>query len=167
MSRFVSFSEAEFEQALENKDYSTLILSVVSAIRNNPAFKADAGEKESEAELAVDILSKRVPEIFVQFKHQPGEELFDKEKISIRNKEYFIRQTIFLRENFSKERIEQIKFIGERIVGENTANFSKPQNQNQTGQSNKKQKSRSLNPLILGIALLIIIVLVVALAVKK
>ncbi|MBO5177167.1 MAG: hypothetical protein J6C07_06895 [Lachnospiraceae bacterium] len=171
MYKFSSFNGDDFEKAIQEKKYSTLISYVVNVMRINPEFKNDKNQDKSEAEIALDILRHRVPEIFEKYELQGGEKVLSKELILGLNledlEECFLRQTFLFSENFCEKRIEDIKFIGQEIAKRNTANFSKPQNQNQTGQSNKKQKSRSLNPLILGIALLIIIVLVVALAVKK
>lgn len=171
MYKFSSFNGNDFEEAIVEKKYSTLVSYVVNVMRINPEFIAEKGQNKSEAEIALDILRERVPEIFEEYNLQGGEESFVRGSIKELKlddlKECFRQQAFWLRENFCEKRIEDIKFIGHEIAEKNTANFSKPQNQNQTGQSNKKRKSRNLNPLLLGIALLIIIVLVVAIAVKK
>lgn len=157
MYNFTSFDANEFDEAITTKDYIKIKSFMVSAIRNNPRFRKAPGQDASEVKIALRILEERIPDIFEQYKVQEGEHPFNEEEADTWDEEYFIRQSFWLEENFSKKRLENLKRVGEKI-GEKRSNFQEPQGQ-ETGLQNRWLTGIVI---ILVIILLILIVVLVA-----
>ena len=182
MSSFISFDESTFWKAIEEKNYSLLKTCIVNSIRNNPGFKKDfknaKGDKCSEARLAMDILKEKVPEIFEKYELQDGEHIYDPNEAAAWDKEYFIRQTFLLKQNFCTKRYNHVKEIGIKITHEANSNFQNPQEQGQMKRKNQLALARinqilqKTKPLLVAGAVVIavilaVIVLVVLLAVIR
>lgn len=166
--RFTSFDADDFYKAIEEKKYAKLKTCVISAIRNNPGFNVVKGENASEATTAMNVLVEEVPEIFEGYEIQEGDQLYNENDMDKWNKEFFIRQTFLLGENFSKRRYKQIMNIGKKITKGKIPNFHEPQELNlelfdeQEIKPVVQQTSKKMNPvLIAGVIILAIIVLVV------
>lgn len=166
--RFTSFDADDFYKAIEEKKYAKLKTCVISAIRNNPEFKRADGEKVSEARLAWDILEENVPEIFDKYEDQDGDRLYDEKSVNEWDREFFIRQTFLLGENFNRKRYIQVMNIGRKISRGIMPNFQEPQELNleifeeQEIKPVVQQTSKKMNPLLIaGVIILAIIVLVV------
>lgn len=166
--RFTSFDSDDFYKAIEEKKYAKLKTCVISAVRNNPEFRFATGQKESEARLAWRILEENVPEIFEKYEAQDGDQLYNENSVDKWDREFFIRQTFLLGENFSKERLKHVWNIGRKISRGIVPNFQDPQELNlemfeeQEIKSTVQKTSAKMNPLLLGgIVLLAAIVLVV------
>lgn len=166
--RFTSFDSDDFYKAIEDKKYAKLKTCVISAIRNNPSFNVVKGENASEATTAMNILVEKVPEIFEEYEVQDGDQLYNENDMDKWNKEFFIRQTFLLGENFSKRRYKQVMNIGKKITKGKMPNFQDPQELNhemfeeQEIEPVVQKTSTKMNPVLLGgIILLAVIVLVV------
>lgn len=174
MYKFSSFDEKTFYKAIEEKDYSRLKTCIISSIRNNPGFKKAKGEKCSEAGLAMNILKEKVPEILEHYVVQETEQVYNVDASDTWDKEYFIRQTFLLGENFCMERYNHLVKIGEKIMNGTAPNFQEPQEKDQAETKNKliQEKAyaapRKFIPLlVLGVVILTLIILVVIDAVIK
>lgn len=172
MYKFTTFNSDAFYRALEEKDYSRLITCIISAVRNNPEFRNATGQKSSESTIALNLLRENVPEIFETYKQQEGERIYDETEYKTWDKEYFIRQTFLLGENFCVKRYKHVKAIGCWISRGVVPNFQEPQEQcqaelqHQTIKENVYKAPQKTNPLlVLGVVALAIIVLVVMVAV--
>lgn len=172
---FRSFDESGFYKAIEEKDYLSLKVKIISAIRNNPEFKNAPGETKSEAEIAWNLLKERVPDMFENYREIESENIFNIEE-NVYNRDVVIKQSILLKRNFCQERFDRCKQIGRKITNykESEPNFTKPQEQtevpNRPGSQSLKSliKGRKSIPWIAGgIVTLLLIVLVVVLAVEK
>lgn len=174
MYKFTTFNSDAFYRALEEKDYSRLITCIISAVRNNPEFRNATGQKSSESTIALNLLKENAPEIFETYKPQEGERIYDETEYKTWDKEYFIRQTFLLGENFCVKRYNHVKAIGRWITRGIEPNFQEPQEQCQAEQQHQSIKvnaykaPQKTNPLlVLGVVALAIIVLVVIVAVIK
>ena len=174
MYKFTSFDEQTFYRAIEEKDYSRLKTCIISSIRNNPGFRKARGEEYSEARLAMNILKDKVPEMFECYVVQEAERAYNVDEADTWDKEYFIRQTFLLGENFCMERYSHLMKIGRKITNGTDPNFQEPQEQCQAEQQHQSIKvnaykaPQKTNPLlVLGVVALAIIVLVVIVAVIK
>lgn len=105
---FRSFDEKIFRQAIEEKDYSRLKISAVSALRFDPTFE------RGEAQKVLDILSAETPEIFEEYAKKTHENYLDRDAWT---KDYFIELTFWFQKNFSLERISHIKDVGKAVYG--------------------------------------------------
>ena len=168
MYKFTSFDTNEFYDAIAEKKYAKLRNCVICAIRNNPGFDPIAGKNAAEATIALKILDDKVPDIFEKYEVQEGDQLYNEDDGGKWNKEFFIRQTFLLRENFSKKRYNQIINIGRYISRGIAPNFQEPQELNlemfeeQETKPVVQQTSKKMNPLLLaGIVILAVIILVV------
>lgn len=166
--RFTSFDADDFYKAIEEKKYAKLKTCIISAIRNNPEFRVATGQKESEARLAWRILEENVPEIFEKYEAQEGDQLYSENSVDKWDREFFIRQTFLLGENFNKERLKHVWNIGRKISRGIMPNFQEPQEldlelfEEQESEPVVQKTSTKMNPLLLGgIFLLVVIVLVV------
>ena len=174
MYKFTSFDEQTFYKAIEEKDYSRLKTCIISSIRNNPGFRKARGENFSEARLAINILKEKVPEMFERYAVQEAEHAYNVDEADIWDKEYFIRQTFLLGENFCMERYSHLMKIGQKITNGTAPNFQEPQelcqaeSQHQPIKVNAHKAPQKTNPLlVLGAVALAIIVLVAIVAVIR
>lgn len=166
--KFMSFDSDDFYEAIESKKYAKLKNCVISAIRNNPGFNPVMGKNAAEATIAMRILDEKIPDIFEKYEMQEGDQLYNESYVGKWDKEFFIRQTFLLRENFSKKRYNQIISIGKYISRGIIPNFQEPQELNlelfdeQEIKPIVQQTSKKMNPLLIaGVIILAIIVLVV------
>jgi len=113
-----SFDKEDFDKAIDNEDFSSLRSYVISAVRNDPTFSKE------EVMVTIKKLDEKANKIFEGYQLQEGEEPFS-EDIKLWNKEYFIKQTFWLGENFNKNRINRIKRVGQHVYGNQNkdANF--------------------------------------------
>lgn len=112
---FKSFNEEKFFAAIEQKNYLSIKNCIINAIRNNPQFKVDKGETEAEAIRAINIVRKKLPEMFEEYVIREREKGKELNNPNFWDEEYFLRQTFLLEENFCEERIAYIKKIGQKI----------------------------------------------------
>lgn len=174
MYKFTSFDEHTFYKAIEEKDYSRLKTCIISSIRNNPGFLPMKGEKVAESKVAMNILKEKAEGMFEPYKVQEGERVFDEGEAETWDKEYFIRQTFLLGENFCTKRYNNLLMIGRKITRGIDPNFQEPQelcqaeSQHQPIKENAHKAPQKTNPLlVLGTVALAIIVLVVIVAVIR
>lgn len=113
MTQFHSFDGALFNEAISKKgDPQSLMRlksSVISAIKVDPSFPNGC-----EADAALKILEQKCPEIFEAKKELSYE--VDLPEMEWDN-DYFLRKTNYLRQNFSKERIKELREIGQKVYG--------------------------------------------------
>lgn len=167
MYKFTSFDAQTFYKAIEEKDYSRLKTCIISSIRNNPGFLPMKGEKVAESRVAMKILKEKAEGMFEPYKVQKGERVFDESEAETWDKEYFIRQTFLLGENFCTTRYNNLMMIGRKIARGIDSNFQEPQelcqaeSQRQPIKVNAHKAPQKTNPLlVLGAVALAIIVLV-------
>lgn len=162
---------ADFEDAIEAKDYIKIKNYIINSIRNNPGFHYTKNEAScSEAAEAFRMVKERKNELqglFTPYCVQAGEEEFNEADKSKWDKEYFIRQTFLLEENFCSERFAHVKKIGQYIS--KNENFPEPQevmegNENSLA-NNEKHDGNMSWVMIAGVV--IIVILLVVLIVKK
>ncbi len=171
MFRFKTLDNDAFYKAIEEKDYVRLKTAVISSIRNNPAFLVAEGQKYTEARIAMDILYEQVPEMFSEYKVLEFEHPFDEHERENWDKEYFLRQTFLLGENFCFDRYKNLRKIGKEIDKRSNTNFQVPQEQEpmeekeQVIKTNSQMVPQKAKPLmLLGVIILAVVVLVVIVA---
>ena len=167
---YKSFDEEKFNQAIIDKDYEYLKTCIISAIRNNPRFIKEPGEDFSEATKVFNKIISDCPEMLEDYVPQAGELEYNKDTSDMWDKEYFIRQTIFLGRNFCKKRFEHLKVIGQKVYPQE--NFPEPQGQEMdvTQIPSQKvlqpQKPLPKKKLILGAGIFLLVVLVAIVVAK-
>lgn len=113
MTQFHSFDGALFNEAISKKGNPQSLMrlksSVISAIKVDPSFPNGC-----EADAALKLLEQKYPEIFEAKKELSYE--VDLPEMEWDN-DYFLRKTNYLRQNFSKERIEELREIGQKVYG--------------------------------------------------
>lgn len=108
-----SFNENNFDQAVFEKDYLSIRIYALCALRYDPAF--DKGES--------DRVLKRLNEIegvYEKFNREDYEE-WRKEKEKW-DEDYFFSLICWMEDNFAKERLEHIKEVGKAVYAEEKAN---------------------------------------------
>lgn len=165
-----TFEQADFEAAINAKDYIKLKNYVINSIRNNPRFTYGKSEECSEAKAAfkrLESLKDELPGLFSQYEVQAGEVEFNEAEKESWTQEYFIRQTFLLGENFCLERFNNIRKIGQYIT---KGNFNDPQEvvegyenlvNNISNSTNEAKSIGTLPWLIVGLILATIVVLLV------
>lgn len=108
---FTSFDENVFRQAIKDKDYLCLKVNTVSSMLDDPTFE------RGETMKVLQILSEQVPEIFEDYVELDYEERLEP---CDWDKRYFTKLTYWFQENFSKERVEYIRKVG-NVVHRDTA----------------------------------------------
>ena len=93
-AHIASFNLNAFNTAVSEKDFSRIKTSIISVLRN--------GDFEN-IPIIIDHLKKYTPEIFEDFEIVPNE--IEKKNINEWDREYFIRQTFYIGENFNEKRI--------------------------------------------------------------
>ena len=167
---YKSFDEAKFNQAIINKDYEYIKTCIISAIRNNPRFIKEPGEDFSEATKVFNKIISDCPEMLEDYVPQAGELEYNKDNSDSWDKEYFIRQTIFLGRNFCQKRYDRLKVIGQKVYP--SENFPEPQGQEadvtQIPSQKVLQTKKPLpkKKLILGAGILLLVVLVAIVVAK-
>ena len=165
-----TFEFADFEAAIEAKDYIKIKNYIINSIRNNPEFRREKEKSLSEATEAFNMVKERkneLPGLFTPYCVQAGEEEFNEDDKERWNKEYFIRQTFLLEENFCSERFSQVKKIGQYIT--KNENFPEPQ---EVMEGNEKHLAKNENhdgnmSWVMIAVVVIIVILLVVLIVKK
>lgn len=108
---FTSFDEENFWQAIKDKNYLRLKVNTVSTMLNDPTFE------RGETDKVLEILSKKVPEIFEDEVRLEYEERLNRSQW---DKTYFSNLTRWFKENFAKSRLDYIREVG-RVVHADTA----------------------------------------------
>lgn len=115
MTQFHSFDGALFNEAISKKgDPQSLMRlksSVISAIKVDPSFPNGC-----EADAALELLHQKCPEIFETKKELSYEVNLPEMEW---DKDYFLRKTNYLRQNFCEERIQELREIGRKVNGNN------------------------------------------------
>ncbi len=167
---YKSFDEVKFKQAIADKNYEYISTCIISAIRNNPRFIKESGEDFSEATKAFNEIIITCPEMFKEYQIQPGELEYNKENSDEWDKEYFIRQTIFLGRNFCKKRFERLKLIGQKVYAQENFTESQGQKTDVTQETEFKvlqtKKPLPTKKLIFGASILLVVVLVAIIVAK-
>lgn len=133
---FVSFEESELENAISKKDYYWLKAAVLNTMWNDPTFE------HGETEALLEILKKRVPEIFEkEEKKVPSEEHLER---SLWDKGYFSDLTYYFRENFAESRLAHIKEVGKAVYQQPEQKQAEKENPKSTV-APKKEKTESTN----------------------
>ena len=126
-----TFEIADFNKAIEEKDYIKLKNYIVNSVRNNPGFRYTKSvascSEATEAFNKLNAMKDDLPGLFVKYELQPGEIEFDENNKSVWNQEYFIRQTFLLGENFCSKRFDHVHRIGQYISKASKKNFNDPQ----------------------------------------
>ena len=115
MTQFHSFDGALFNEAISKKgdpqSFMRLKSSVISAIKVDPSFPNGC-----EADAALELLRQKCPEIFETKKELSYEVNLPEMEW---DKDYFLRKTNYLRQNFCEERIQELREIGQKVYGYN------------------------------------------------
>lgn len=135
MIMFVSFEESELENAISKKDYYWLKAAALNTMWNDPTFE------HGETEALLEILKKRVPEIFEEEKKVPSEEHLER---SLWDKGYFSDLTYYFRENFAESRLAHIKEVGKAVYQKSEKKQAEKENP-KTPVAPKKEKTESIN----------------------
>ena len=108
-----------------------------------------------------------LPGLFTPYCVQAGEEEFNEADKSKWDKEYFIRQTFLLEENFCSERFAHVKKIGQYIS--KNENFPEPQEVMKGNEKSlaKNEKHDSNMSWVMIAVVVIIVILLVVLIVKN
>ena len=113
MTQFHSFDGALFNEAISKKgdpqSFMRLKSSVISAIKVDPFFPNGC-----EADAALELLRQKCPEIFETKKELSYEVNLPEMEW---DKDYFLRKTNYLRQNFCDERIQELREIGQKVYG--------------------------------------------------
>lgn len=113
MTQFHSFDGALFNEAISKKgdpqSFMRLKSSVISAIKVDPSFPNGC-----EADAALELLRQKCPEIFEAKKELSYEVNLPEMEW---DKDYFLRKTNYLRQNFCEERIQELREIGQKVYG--------------------------------------------------
>lgn len=116
MTQFHSFDGALFNEAISKKGNPQSLMrlksSVISAIKVDPTFS------NGEADAALKLLEQKCPEIFEAKKELSYEVNLPEMEW---DNDYFLRKTNYLRQNFSKERVEELREIGQKVYGNKLA----------------------------------------------
>lgn len=116
-----TFDMSEFDKAIREKNYIKIKNYIVNSIRNNPGFlftrNVQTCSEATEAFLKVRKMRTELPGLFTQYRVQPGEKVFNEKDKASWDKEYFIRQTFLLEENFCDKRFKQVYHIGRYLAG--------------------------------------------------
>ena len=164
---FKSFDETKFRQAIKDKDYLTLKMAVINAIRNNPRFIPEEGFEKCEATRALQLLMRECPQIMENYCLLEGESPYDYEKQrSSWTTDTFIRASYRLKDNFNRERFNQVAQIGKYVYGERKTKKAPPQEIEIEGSQETKDCSllKYLLPvgIIAGVALIVLVVILLA-----
>lgn len=103
-----SYDERDFDEAIKKKNLLKLKIILTEAINNDKTFS------RSEIEEVITKLKKTNLQIFEEYKKLDIEETIDDE--SKWDEKYFVKLTIYLRKNFSLDRIPYIKKLEERFL---------------------------------------------------
>lgn len=142
---FTSIDEKAFMQAIKDKNYTSLKVSIVSTMLDDPTFE------RGETDKAIQMLEKHVPEIFEEEVKLEYEERLERD---LWNKRYFTKLTYWFQENFAKSRIEYIKEVGQVVHRDTAEKYrqsinSTPDNkvitQNNSNHIAKRHKTGTLN----------------------
>lgn len=148
---FHSFSEADFWKEIEEKDFLSLKVDTRSAMQTDPTFSGH------EVDDVLDVLKKRVPEIFEEEVTLSYEERLDRSKW---DKPYFTKLTFWFQENFALTRIPHIKEVGRAVYKDLPKPQEKPKNPPKAPAQKQAPKARApLAGIAAGIAALVLIVL--------
>ena len=104
-----SYDERDFDEAIKKKNLLKLKIILTEAINNDKTFS------RSEIEEVITKLKKTNLQIFEEYKKLDIEETIDDE--SKWDEKYFVKLTIYLRKNFSLDRIPYIKKVGRKVFG--------------------------------------------------
>lgn len=97
----------DIDSAIERKDLLWLRNTAMNIIWNDPSFAS------GEIEKFINILKKKIPDIFENEKEMPGEEKIDNP--ASWNQDYFAILTYWFRENFATSRLAYIKKVGRAV----------------------------------------------------
>ena len=101
-----SVDRATFEKELSERDYLSLKVDTICAIKNDPTFSnGEVGE-------IIDNLKSRVPEIFEPERVLEYEHRLD---LSKWDKQYFSFLNSWLQDNFAESRIDYIRQVGRAV----------------------------------------------------
>lgn len=103
-----SYDERDFDEAIKKKNLLKLKIILTEAINNDKTFS------RSEIEEVITKLKKTNLQIFEEYKKLDIEETIDDE--SKWDEKYFVKLTIYLRKNFSLDRIPYIKKVGRKVL---------------------------------------------------
>ena len=109
---------ATVEDAVKNRDIPKLRSSLATLIKLDPGFRSDNYEKK------LKYIQKNDIDVFEPYQKLKGEFTKPEKEWS---KEYFFYQVEWLLDNFSRERVDRLKKIGQAV-------FSTPQDTPQTSQ---------------------------------
>lgn len=165
---FKSFDESKFRQAIINKDYLTLKMAVINAIRNNPKFEPEAGYEKCEATRALQLLMRECPQMMESFRLLEGEKPFNyEEQHSAWTADTFIRASYRLKDNFSRDRFNQVALIGKYVYGERKTKKAPPQEIESEGTQENKNSNLLKYLLPVGIIACIAVIVLVVITLAK
>ena len=126
MTQFRSFDGKQFMEAVQNKEdrknFIRLKANVVSAIQMDPAFES------GEADAALAILREKCPEIFESKRNLGYEEM--RSDPATWDRDYFMQNTTYLKQNFCEERIKELREIGQKVYGKKLTRQTETMKQN-------------------------------------
>lgn len=149
---FRSFNEADFWKEIEEKDFLSLKVDTRIAMLTDPTFSGH------EVDDVLDVLKKRVPEIFEEEVRLSYEERLDDR--SKWDKPYFTKLTFWFQENFALRRIPHIKEVGRAVYKDLLKPQENPKNPPKAPAQKQPPKAGALFAgIAAGIAALVLIVL--------
>ena len=127
---FRTFDEKAFRQAINDKDFFRLKISMVSAMLGDPTFE------HGEAEYVLKTLEEQVPEIFEKYVKLGYEEELER---SAWDKRYFTKLVYWFQENFAKERVPYIKEVGQVVHRDTAEQYKRSMMQEETSKVRSKE----------------------------
>lgn len=149
---YTTINDAEFSQALRDRNAIAVKEFVKEAIKNNPSFKPD-NTGYCEAYRAILRIKEEFPELIESYRHMADE--CSEGEATYLTYDNFIDKCFYFGENFCPERYNELKKLGKHL--DETGNFTLPQEQT------RPQRARLPLLLILGGVLIVLAVLAVTL----